>query len=627
MVVDVNYRPILVLPCVMSKKKVTFLHPDKVHTVEGDWAKFIKEILKYCNGSFSVADIADELDLSTLDVIEQIMILHNLGIMVDSRKQYQHFNRVDSFPTFFDPTCTQEEIEDHHERAISKFNNSGEENKEDIIDLDLIKVLSERESCRSFSKKDIPRAKILTLCHAGYSKLSTGHVTVPSAGGLYPLTLYVVVPRDMSDIRAGYYKYVPAENNLLLAKDDPDMEMIKFCFNNEDMVENTIQIIITADVDSVAYKYGNRAYRFCLIETGHVAQNITIAATEMYLGTCEMGGVLDEPIRDEIPMERNEMPLLGMVIGHPAPEVKTMNYAKFIEDNTGDDKPVKDLCIWSEPAAGFFEASVRYTDGRNWYFANGTAHSNIMASFKAVVEGYERTTVRNSDVKNSSGVAAHFDRKKAEEKALLELIERDALMHCWEEKQAPGRFSPIGAHALRREADWANKGREVTFMRPISPAAPNVPVVLVTITSESYPYFVCGAAAGTDLEEAQNKALTEAESILLYYLGSPEEGKAPKLDEINGPEDHGRLYRMSKKAARKVSWLNEGSFVDLEIEEKIEYLKKHDVLAEIEKNLDVHFRTLNQYDNGLIVIQATSPDVAEMTFGTNGQKILPHFFA
>ena len=627
MIVNGDYRPILVLPCVMSKRKVKFLGPSKAHVVTGEWAKFTKKVLKYCNGVFSVADIAENLHIEEAVIIGQIDILDRLGIVVDSREQYKHFNKVDSFPTYFETSHSQEELAAHHERAMKKFASDEKRNEDTGISLNLLSVLAERESCRNFSSDGITRAKILTLCRAGYSMLSTGHVTVPSAGGLYPLSLYVIVPKDMKEISMGYYEYDPGRDALLIHEDEPDMEQIKFCFNNEEMIDDTIQIIISADVDSVAYKYGNRAYRFCLIEAGHVAQNITIAATEMYLGTCEMGGLLDQSIQNEIPILPNEIPLLGMVVGCPGPEIKKTDYAKFIEDNTGEDKPVTDLCVWSEPEGGFFEASVRYTDGENWYFANGTARSNIMAAFKAVVEGYERATIRQHPyVKNSCGVAAHFSKRNAKEKAMYELVERDAVMYCWEEKEAPKRFTPTSTHALIRKDAWAMEGREVTFMRPVSPNAPKVPVVLVTITSENYPYFVCGAAAGTNISEIENKALMEAESILLYYLANPEQEKAPKLKDIKTPEDHGKLYRLSKKAAGRIAWLTAGEFIDLD--EDTKYLSEPTrVFSETEKNLDVKFNTVETLDNGLVVIQATSSKLAEMTFGTNGEKVLPHFFA
>ena len=627
MIVNGDYRPILVLPCVMSKRKVKFLGPSKAHVVTGEWAKFTKKVLKYCNGVFSVADIAENLHTEEAALITQIAILDDFGIVVDSREQYKHFNKVDSFPTYFEPSHSQEELATHHECAMKKFASDEKRNEDTGISLNLLSVLAERESCRNFSSDGITRAKILTLCRAGYGMLSTGHVTVPSAGGLYPLSLYVIVPKDMKEISMGYYEYDPGRDALLIHEDEPDMEQIKFCFNNEEMIDDTIQIIISADVDSVAYKYGNRAYRFCLIEAGHVAQNITIAATEMYLGTCEMGGLLDQSIKNEIPMQSNETPLLGIVVGRPGPEVKKPDYAKFIEDNIGEDKLVTDLCVWSEPEAGFFEASVRYTDGKNWYFANGTARSNIMAAFKAVVEGYERMAVKNTPgIKNSSGTAAHFSRKKAEETAILELIERDALMHCWEDKTAPNRFTPTSVHALIRKDAWELEDREVNFMRLVSPRAPKIPVVLVTITSEHYPFFVCGAAAGTNIQEIENKALLEAESVLLYYLNNPEHTKAPKLKDIHSPEDHGKLYRLSRKAVNEISWLFGGEYIDLN--EDMEYLANLRIVPDIETELDVHLRTIGLYDNdNLIVMHAESSEVLDMTFGTDGKKVLPHFFA
>ena len=44
------------------------------------------------------------------------------------------------------------------------------------------------------------------------------------------------------------------------------------------------------------FKYGARAYRFALLEAGHVAQNYLLAATALGLSACPVGGFFDRRV-------------------------------------------------------------------------------------------------------------------------------------------------------------------------------------------------------------------------------------------------------------------------------------------------------------------------------------------
>ena len=621
MVVNSEHQPILVVPCVMSKKKIKFLLPDEEKFVSGDWLKFTKKVLGLCNGTLSVADIASLLGANEMLVIEILKNLDADGIITDSREQYRHFNRVDSFPTAFTQPRTQAEIARHHE--IVKYNFESDEPKK-RVDLKLFELLEKRRSCRDFLPKEMTLTQIRTLCQAGYSKLSSGHVTVPSAGGLYPLSIYVSVPRQMNEfadvVTSGYYLFNPSDDSLETIGMVADIEKLKYCFNNEDLIDNTIQIVIAANIDFMGFKYANRAYRFCLLEAGHVAQNITLAAIEMGLATCEMGGVLDEAIRDELWLSENDAPLIAMVVGYPGVATEPFDYYGFIEQNVGESMPVKSLGVYSS-YGDFYTATAEYDDGYGISIANGRARSVAVAGLKALMEGYERHVMHcNSDAQNSCGFAANFCKEDAKLSAKLELIERDAIMRCWESKIPPAKFSPKSIHAIRWMDEFRHdETRDVAFLKINSPLAPDLPVVLVTISGPEYPYFVCGACCDPDQEKAENQALMEAMSALSYYARNPENAKAPKLRDIETAEDHGALYRLSKKANKQIAWLMDGEYVEEPF--------ANEPQIPSDEELGISYPTIHEFPNGIIVVQALSTKLTPMSFGTNGQDVFPHFFA
>ena len=57
-------------------------------------------------------------------------------------------------------------------------------------------------------------------------------------------------------------------------------------------------VFITALFERTTFKYGSRGYRFALLEAGHVAQNLDLAAAGLGLATLNVGGFVDRQIDD-----------------------------------------------------------------------------------------------------------------------------------------------------------------------------------------------------------------------------------------------------------------------------------------------------------------------------------------
>jgi SagB-type dehydrogenase family enzyme len=54
-----------------------------------------------------------------------------------------------------------------------------------------------------------------------------------------------------------------------------------------------MMLFITAQFERSLFKYRDRGYRFILLEAGHVAQNMNLAATALGLGSVDIGGYFD----------------------------------------------------------------------------------------------------------------------------------------------------------------------------------------------------------------------------------------------------------------------------------------------------------------------------------------------
>ncbi len=637
-----NYFPIIVLPYVMHPDRVVFFSPDDECIIDGEWAEVIKTVLPYCNGRFSVADIATALDTDTNVVEEIINNLDQIGVVTDSREQYKHFHRVSNFPTNFSRNLTQEEIREYSSLPRAPIANGKSYSTEKSY---IPSILLGRHSCRKYSGERMSLSQAITICASGYGIQENGKFMVPSAGGLYPLKLYMVVQDDQRDFPRGLYEFDPDTSSLVLYEECLDFEDLKYCFNREEMFGSKVQLVIAADFDKQGYKYANRAYRFALIEAGHVAQNICIAAASLGLATCELGGTLDEALKRALEMPDGYWPTLAITLGYEDyfDTAQEPDYLGFIEQNVGEDKPVKSVNVWSS-GGSFYTAIATYYDNETECISGATARSDVYAEYKAVIEAYERKEAFNGPgherVTNSCGIAAHFDPIRAQNSALAELIERDAIMKCWFYRDGHQEITTLDTHVAKRQAFYASIGCKMTVLLLESDYAP---VVLVAIRGDKNPYFACGAASSIktssisdrdELFRLQNKALMEAESAFLYYKECPEEDVIEDISKTFLPEDHGKLYRTNVCYAQKLDWL----FNTTPVQGDVVW---HHSRESIINTAEVRFRELGVLENGLHVIEATSSKMAKMDFGIincpddclDPKRIIqesltiPHFFA
>lgn len=386
-----DITPILVVPAVPHNGGIRFLHRESQFDIEPEMATEVWSVLKYCNGHNDIRTISKLLDLSIDDVDDLLSQLFELELVVDSREQYLHFHKIRSYPTSFSYNLSQDEIASYT-RSPREPTKNGEVLKfKRLEDTFFANVLSKRRSCRNFSDKKISINQVGNICHYAYS--IKDHA-VPSGGALYPLRLYVLVEKDQKGMKTGYYEYDAEKDNLILFNTEVDEEQLKYCFNQECMpFGSSVQIIIAANLNRQPFKYANRGYMLTLIEVGHVAENISLFCAEQGLGACELGGIQDEPLRAELELNSNTYPIIALSIGYcSTSEDVAIDKIRYVEENVGNDKPVKQL--WTkcfENNNAFFSATSVYKDGNDQFqYAGATSPSYADAIFKATIEGYER---------------------------------------------------------------------------------------------------------------------------------------------------------------------------------------------------------------------------------------------
>lgn len=113
---------------------------------------------------------------------------------------------------------------------------------------------------------------------------------------MYPLEIFFFSSR-VKGLNAGLYHYNPPKKNLrFLGQEENSAWLANALVQSNLSQEASIFFFITAMFERTVLKYGDRGYRFVLLEAGHVAQNINLVASGLGLGCVNIGGFFDRQV-------------------------------------------------------------------------------------------------------------------------------------------------------------------------------------------------------------------------------------------------------------------------------------------------------------------------------------------
>ena len=175
-----------------------------------------------------------------------------------------------------------------------------------------------RRSMRSFSGGALSLPEVSQLLWAAQGTTGPdGLRAAPSAGALYPLTVYAVA-RAVTSLPAGNYRYAPSTHALDLVQSGDRLTDLTEAALNQDWIEGTaVALVITARYRRTTSKYGDRGARYVHMEVGHVAQNVYLQATALRLGTTVVGAFQDDRVKAVLSLPEDEDPLCILPVGLP----------------------------------------------------------------------------------------------------------------------------------------------------------------------------------------------------------------------------------------------------------------------------------------------------------------------
>jgi SagB-type dehydrogenase family enzyme len=115
---------------------------------------------------------------------------------------------------------------------------------------------------------------------------------------LYPAEIYLGV-RAVRGLEAGIYHYeVPDSSLALLDRGEPTERLVNICCGQEYARQAAFVLLISAVVERTKRKYGERGYRYVLLDIGHLAENIYLACTALGLAVVTTGAFIDDAAAD-----------------------------------------------------------------------------------------------------------------------------------------------------------------------------------------------------------------------------------------------------------------------------------------------------------------------------------------
>lgn len=189
--------------------------------------------------------------------------------------------------------------------------------------ISLLYTLKNRRSIRTFSGEPISinGLSYLLLYSSGVvnpeAVVDEGRRPYPSAGARYPLEVYPLVLNDGDGIKAGLYHYNVKEHILeVILQEDLKQWLLESTGSFKPIIEASVIFIITGVLDRTRVKYGDRGYRYVLMEVGHIAQNLLLLATGLEMASLAIGGYVDSKVTELLDLDLvKEVPLYMIAVG------------------------------------------------------------------------------------------------------------------------------------------------------------------------------------------------------------------------------------------------------------------------------------------------------------------------
>ncbi len=179
--------------------------------------------------------------------------------------------------------------------------------------LDLRLAIEQRRTLRHYQETPLTLSELSYLLWAtqGVQNVTNRPVTfrtVPSAGARHAFETFLLLNR-VADVTPGLYRYIALEHALLPVNSNPALvdTLVHACWDQEQVRRSAATFFWAAVLERMYWRYGERGYRYLLLDAGHVCQNLYLAAESVACGVCAIAAYHDDLLNPALGLDGQEL--------------------------------------------------------------------------------------------------------------------------------------------------------------------------------------------------------------------------------------------------------------------------------------------------------------------------------
>jgi SagB-type dehydrogenase family enzyme len=179
--------------------------------------------------------------------------------------------------------------------------------------VDLRALIEQRRTSRNYTAEPLSMAELshLLWCTQGVQDVRGSYATVrtvPSAGARHAFETYLLV-NAVEDVEHGIYRYLASAHQLIRLPLGEGLtpRITRACMNQEQVARSAVTFMWVAVAERMCWRYGERGYRYMLLDAGHVCQNLYLAAEVIGCGVCAIAAYDDVALNRELELDGAEL--------------------------------------------------------------------------------------------------------------------------------------------------------------------------------------------------------------------------------------------------------------------------------------------------------------------------------
>ncbi len=173
-----------------------------------------------------------------------------------------------------------------------------------VRDITLNHAIDSRESVRDYSEESLTLDELSYLLWTtqGVKKVYKGAATfrtVPSAGSRHAIETFLLI-NNVTSLEKGLYRFVATRHSLVPVNLNEEIghQLMEACFNQKMVGLSAVTLFWGADIYRMTWRYGERSYRYILLDVGHACQNLYLAVQSIGCGTCAIAAFDDDSVNN-----------------------------------------------------------------------------------------------------------------------------------------------------------------------------------------------------------------------------------------------------------------------------------------------------------------------------------------